>query len=251
MSIDSSLSKRLAEELEGDGPLYDVLAEMDPNAAETYILLSQASKKDGQLTAKERALINIAIAASVCDLKESHTRHWIAAALKHGASKEEIQEVLELTSVLGIHGLIPGVQIMVEKAGGLAAFKAAASPERRRAAEEAAALFSKLRGIAVSPVWEANCYACPDLVTAYARYSSVPWQTNALPPKVKEFVYIAIDLSPSHLEISGAAAHINTVQQKYGASDEEIYEVFKLIALVGYQTQILALPILKQELARR
>lgn len=250
MSIDSNLSARLAEELEGKGPIYDILVEMDPAAAETYVELSQASRENGKLSAKERALIHVAVCASVCDLKADHTRHWIAAALRLGASKEEINEVLELTSVLGIHGLIPGVQIMVEKAGGLEAFKAQQSAGRQEAAREAATLFQELRGISVSPVWEANCYACPELVKAYARYSSVPWQTSALSPKLKEFVYIAIDLSPSHLEIGGARAHIDKVQRDYGATDDEIFEIFKLLALLGYQTQILALPILKEELCK-
>lgn len=36
-------------------------------------------------------------------------------ALKYGATKEEIMEVLELTSVLGIHTLTLGVPILVEE----------------------------------------------------------------------------------------------------------------------------------------
>lgn len=41
-------------------------------------------------------------------------RQHIAAALKLGATKQEIMEVLELSATLGIHAMNIGVPILVE-----------------------------------------------------------------------------------------------------------------------------------------
>jgi alkylhydroperoxidase/carboxymuconolactone decarboxylase family protein YurZ len=43
------------------------------------------------------------------------TRVHIKNALKHGATKEEIMEVFELISVLGVHSVTMGVPILLEE----------------------------------------------------------------------------------------------------------------------------------------
>lgn len=229
----------------------DVLAvcELDPVIARCYIELAAAVAKRKVLDAKTRSLINIALSASVTDLKEKYTRIHIARALRLGATREEICEVLQLTSVLGIHGFIPGAQMLLKSLGGLEAYKQTLSGAQLADAESAKAEFLAARGD-MTPIWETNAYLSPDLTAAYARYSGAPWKGSALPAKVKQFIYIAIDLAPSHLELLGAATHIDYATKKHGATTEEILAILELIVLVGFQSQLLALPILKEELAK-
>ena len=62
-------------------------------------------------------MIYIAIDASTTHLYEPGLRQHIQNALRHGASKEEIMEVYELTSVLGIHTCTLGVPVLLEELG--------------------------------------------------------------------------------------------------------------------------------------
>ena len=67
---------------------------------------------------------------------------------------------------------------------------------------------------------------CPDFFEAYVEFSSVPWKTGTLEPKIKEFIYIAIDTATTHLHKEGARIHIRNALE-HGASKEEIMEVFE------------------------
>ena len=88
---------------------------LDPDFFEAYLNFSAVPWKKGVLPPKIKELIYIAIDASTTHLYEPGLRQHISNALKYGATKEEIMEVLELTSVLGIHTCTMGVPILVEE----------------------------------------------------------------------------------------------------------------------------------------
>jgi len=92
----------------------DVLA-LDPDFFESYLNFSAIPWRKGTLPPKVKELIYIAIDASTTHLYEPGLRQHIANALKHGATKEEIMEVLELTSVLGIHTCSMGVPVLMDE----------------------------------------------------------------------------------------------------------------------------------------
>nr|WP_172690442.1 carboxymuconolactone decarboxylase family protein [Agrobacterium deltaense]ASK48467.1 hypothetical protein [Agrobacterium deltaense] len=229
---------------------FDAIAELDPAIAKGLVEISNAIDARGALSLKDRALIQIALTASPTHLKAGLTRLHIADALDRGASKEEICEVLELASVLGIHGFIPGVQLVLKKLGGLENAKTYLSKDARERMEKAKAAFLAKRGY-MGDIWEANCWLGPDFVEAYASYSGVPWQTAALSPKMKEFIYVTIDLSPTHGDAGGAYFHLEQAMDRYGATLDEVMEVLEIIGMFGFQTHMMALPILKDELSKR
>jgi alkylhydroperoxidase/carboxymuconolactone decarboxylase family protein YurZ len=66
-----------------------------------------------------------------------------------------------------------------------------------------------------------------------------------LPPKVKEFIYIAIDASVTHLHAPGTRVHIQNALN-YGATKEEIMEIFEIISSLGIHSMILGMPILTE-----
>lgn len=68
------------------------LSKLSPDTVRGYVALSGAGEKTGQLDAKTRELIAVAVAISLrCDgCITVHT----AAARKHGATKDEIAEAL-------------------------------------------------------------------------------------------------------------------------------------------------------------
>lgn len=229
---------------------FAAVAELDPAIVRGMVEMVDALEVRSALSPKDRSLIALALAASPTHLKGDQTRMWIADALKKGANKGEICEVLELASVLGIHGFIPGVLLILQKFGGLEKVKQMLGPDAEARAEKAKAAFLAKRGY-MGDIWEANCWLAPEFVTAYATYSGVPWATDALSPKMKEFIYVTIDLSPTHGDTNGAAFHLDQAMDRYGATLDEVLEVLEVIGQFGFQTHLMALPILKEELAKR
>lgn len=62
-----------------------------------------------------KELIYVAVDAATTHLYEPGLRQHIRNAIGYGATKEEIMEVLELVSVLGIHACTMGVPILLEE----------------------------------------------------------------------------------------------------------------------------------------
>ncbi|WP_370205878.1 carboxymuconolactone decarboxylase family protein [Pararhodobacter marinus] len=245
---EADLGAALSQSLGIEHPALAVIARMDPPLAREFAAMARAVGKANALSLKDQALIQVAINATVVHLNPEMVRAYLVSALKHGATAGEVREVLQLTSVLGIHGTIPGVLLMAEEEGGLEAVRQNASPERKAKAEAAHAAFEAKRGF-LTPAWQASTYYVPELVAAYAGFSGVPWATEHLSPKMKELVYIAIDLLPQHVHLEGTRVHIRKARAN-GATDAEIRSVIQMIALMGVQTQMLALPILEEELAK-
>jgi alkylhydroperoxidase/carboxymuconolactone decarboxylase family protein YurZ len=96
--------------------LWDGVLALDPDFFEAYFHFSAVPFKNGVLEPKVRELIYIAIDASTTHLFEPGIRIHVRNALELGATAAEIMEVLELTSVLGIHTVNIGVPLLLEEA---------------------------------------------------------------------------------------------------------------------------------------
>ncbi len=120
MSDDSDsvaqLKQKFIEERGYWAPFWDDLARLDPEYFEAYLNLSAIPWKNGVIPAKYKEFIYIAIDASTTHLYEPGLRVHIRNALRSGATMEEILEVLELVSGLGIHACTMGLPVLVEEA---------------------------------------------------------------------------------------------------------------------------------------
>lgn len=96
-------------------PFWDGLLGLDPEFFEAYLNFSAVPWRKGHLEPKIKELIYTAIDASTTHLYEPGLRQHISNALGYGATKEEIMEVLELVSVLGIHTCTVGVPVLLEE----------------------------------------------------------------------------------------------------------------------------------------
>lgn len=96
-------------------PFWSNLLEADPQFFEAYLNFSAVPWRNGYLEPKVKELIYTAIDASTTHLYEPGLRQHIRNALGYGATKEEIMEVLECTSVLGIHTCTLGVPVLMEE----------------------------------------------------------------------------------------------------------------------------------------
>jgi alkylhydroperoxidase/carboxymuconolactone decarboxylase family protein YurZ len=96
-------------------PFWEGLLALDPSFFRAYLQFSGVPWEHGVLEPKIKELIYVAIDASTTHLYEPGLRQHVQNALRHGATREEIMEVYELTSVLGIHTCTMGVPVLLEE----------------------------------------------------------------------------------------------------------------------------------------
>lgn len=105
-----------AQQASGDwNPLWSTLKELDADFLEAYLHLRSVPFRKGPLPPKTKELILIAINAATTHLYAPGVRRHIANALRLGATRDEILEVIQLTTVLGIHAANLAVPILVEE----------------------------------------------------------------------------------------------------------------------------------------
>ena len=96
-------------------PLWDTLRDWDAQFVEGYLTMRHAAFGKGPLSDKTKELVLIALNAATTHLYGPGVRRHIQSALKLGATREEILQVIELTTLLGIHGCNLAVPILAEE----------------------------------------------------------------------------------------------------------------------------------------
>jgi len=227
--------------------LWESILMLDPEFLKAYLDFSAVPWREGHnhLDDKTKEFMFIAVNAAATHLYTPGVRQHIKAALNAGATPQEIMEVIELTSTLGIHAMNIGVpilvQVLVEK--GLRTGPAPLDANQERIKAE----FTANRGYWHS-FWDEMLELDPDLFETYTAFSSVPWKSGTLSPKVKELVYIAFDTAATHLYVPGLKLHIENAIG-YGATAQEILEVMEIASVIGIHAATTAVPILVEEMA--
>lgn len=106
--------------------------------------------------------------------------------------------------------------------------------------------FIKARGYWAS-LWDNVLLLDPEFLEAYMYYSAAPLKTGALEPKVKELIFIAIDASTTHQHYQGLKVHLGNAK-RYGATQEEIMEVYQIASVQGIHTLMLGVPLMIEEM---
>ena len=222
--------------------VWESVLALDTDFFETYLHLSSVPWRTGRLEPKVKEFVYIAIDGAATHLYEPGLRIHIRKALEYGATKEELVEVFQLTSTLGIHASTVGVPILLEAMGD------APLPARDERREALRADFVAKRGY-WHEFWDGMLALDPDFFQAYLDFSSLPWSQGVLEPKVKELIYIAFDASATHMYIPGLKQHVENALA-LGAAPEEIMEVFEIASVIGIHTCTVGVPILIEELER-
>ena len=219
---------------------------MAPEYFESYLEMCAVPWRTRSLPPKVKELIYIAVNCSATHLHEPALRPHIANALKYGASAAEIIEVFRLTSVLGIHTMVTGLPLLlgVLDSRGTPVVLDDLSPHQRAVRDE----YLAARGF-WNPKWDGMLALAPDFTEAHINMGHATREAGPLEPKVKEFVWIAIDSSTTHLFEDGVRNHM-TAALKFGATVEEIVEVFELTCDLGVQSVTFGISILAEEMAK-
>jgi alkylhydroperoxidase/carboxymuconolactone decarboxylase family protein YurZ len=228
-------------------PVWRELRQRWPEFFEACANLAAVPWRRGALSPKTRELVMIAVNASVTHLNRDGIRHHVRNALRHGASADEIMEVLQLVSVLGIHATSIGFPAVLDVARQTGHGDQLPGPHLDARQQALKRQFQESRGY-WSPFWEEALRLDPPLFDAYYTFSSVPWKHGTLEPKVREFIYVAIDASTTHMFDLGTRGHMANAFA-HGATVSEILEVLELTVTLGVQSATTGLEILLEELA--
>lgn len=96
-------------------PLWDQLRELDPEFMEAYLAFRSVPHRNGPLPQKFKELVMVAINAATTHLYAPGVRRHMRNAIKEGATTEEILEVIQLTTVMGIHSCNLAIPILIEE----------------------------------------------------------------------------------------------------------------------------------------
>jgi len=91
---------------------WNEMLELDPEMFDAYTKFSTVPWHTGTLTPAEKELIYISYDIAATHLYVPGTKLHIRNALNHGATVEQILEVMEISSIIGIHAVTTAVPIL-------------------------------------------------------------------------------------------------------------------------------------------
>lgn len=227
-------------------PLWDDVLDLDPEFFEAFMRLSAVPMTSGPLEPKYKELMLIAVDAATTHLFKPGLRIHMRRGLEAGASRDEILEVLQLVSVLGMHSCTVGVPLLVRALDELGHEDALGERTLTPDQQELRAQFERERGY-WSSFWEDLLVLDSEYFAAYLQLSTLPWRNGVLPPKIKELVYIAVDSATTHLFTPGLKLHLRQALD-HGATRDEIVEVLELVSLIGVHASVVGMPLLREAL---
>lgn len=216
---------------------------LDPGFFKAYLDLASVPHRKQHLDAKTREFVSIAVNAAATHLSSAGVKRHIRAAQIAGATPAEVMEVLQCTSTLSIHAMNVGVPVLVDVLAerGIRTEAAPLNEYQERLKAE----FTEKRGYWNS-TWDEMLELDPELFEAYTNYSSYPWEHGTLSPKTREFIYIAFDVSATHLYKVGLKLHIENALD-YGATVGELLEIMELASQIGMESVLLGSSFLVEE----
>lgn len=225
-------------------PALAKLSEWDPAWAETCAKMTTNPWRSAILPRRLVELIGVALNAACTNLNPEGTRRHIRAALRAGATRDEILLVLKMASLLSIHSCSLGAPILLEEAK-----EAGLPPMPAPAAETPACDRIKAMG-QWNTAWDPFYALDPVWTDEFMSTGGEIYAGGVLPPKEVELLSIAFDASYTHMYPPGTRRHIRNALRA-GATTAEIMEVLKVCVAQGAQACNMGIPILADELARQ
>lgn len=196
------------------------------------------------LTLRMKELVMVALHGSSSSLNGPALTRHIQRALAAGASESDVMDVLTTIIPLANHPLYIGVPVLQDELRKAGREAEAVIPPMGREAQAIKDDFVSRRGY-----WTAMRDTIGALMPTYFKgfinACMEPWETGSLAAAERELMYIAIDTSITHTYEPGMRMHIQNAL-RYGATPDQILEVFQLAALLGTEGYILGLQALSE-----
>lgn len=220
---------------------WETILGMNEEMISAYAALSSVPHKKGHLSAKVITLIYVASDASITHLYAPGIKNHIEHGLRDlGITKEEFMETLAIATSVGT-GTFTECYPAFMKALSEEGIEVTGNAEkvkklRERCKTELDRWDSGLEKIAGMDL---------EMLEAYLDYVKAALSKNILEPKVREFLYIALNAAPTTLNKENVYVHIKKAL-KLGATKDEIAEIFDLVSCNGIHTITVGVPILSE-----
>lgn len=186
-----------------------------------------------QLDELSSALISLAVAVSVTLLDRHAIETSVSAAFDAGASVAQVQEIIALSSGLGVHSLMASSVTVLNEASRRGLLDHTAPLDERRAE-----LWE--RHVGSDPFWdgfskhvpgflEAMLRLSPEIFVGFFDYCAIPWKSGTVRAKVKELAALACDATPSHRFLPGFRVHLSNAI-KLGIGRNAIMQTLEIAA---------------------
>lgn len=197
--------------------------------------LTLATPEGEPLDDLAKALITLAASASVTALDRDLVQAVISQCFDAGASVQQVQEILALTSGLGVHTLMVSAVAVLEAATERGIMDAAAHLD-----EDRQNLWDRYVGN--DPFWtgfseelpgflEAMLRLSPDIFVGFFDYCAIPWRSGTVRARIKELAALACDASHSHRFRPGFRVHLKNAMS-LGVGRQAILEALDIAAAV-------------------
>lgn len=215
--------------------LFDELLFLQPRYVERY---SELSAHPGEtLDRKLKELLHVAVDCNTTHLYHRGTRVHISNAFDHGATIDELVEVVVLTSTVGLHDTARGAALLDEVRGS----EAGVDTERKSALESTLGFWTdSLDALVRRDV---------DHADHYANLLSVAWEEGPLSPKAKHLVLLATEIAPTRRNDEAAKAHVEAALAA-GATEAEVMATIETACVIGVHS-VDTVPMIVEEAARR
>ena len=216
----------------------------DPAWAGKYQRMYMNPWRNRVLPVKLIELISLGLNIACTNLQAAGTREHIRAALRAGATREEILCILKCASLLAIHSCSLGAPIL------LAAKEMKIKPVQRESGPATPAV-DKVREIGQwNEAWNPFYELDPVWTDEFMASGADVYVGKVFSRKDLELISIAFDASITHMYAPGIRRHVKAALRA-GATMEEIMEVLKICVAQGVYACVLGVPILDEELKRR
>jgi alkylhydroperoxidase/carboxymuconolactone decarboxylase family protein YurZ len=215
--------------------LFDELLFLQPSYVERY---SELSAHPGEtLDRKLKELLHVAVDCNTTHLYHRGTRVHVNNAFDHGATIDELVEVVVLTSTVGLHDAARGAALLDEVRGS----EATVDQERKAEIESTLGFWTdSLDALVRRDVEHAE---------HYANLLSVAWEEGPLSPKAKHLVLLATEIAPTRRNHEAAKAHVAAALDA-GATEAEVMAAIETACVIGVHSVDTA-PMIVEEAARR
>lgn len=225
---------------------YDEMAILCPDFLEKLVATGGVVKKSSTLSPLLHHLVAVALDASITHLFETGIRLHVRAALALGGTREQLVEVIQIVSFLGMQSHLVGLPIVVDllEAGDATRIKAQQSPSEK-------GLALKQQFIECLGSWtdghELLLALSDDYFPTYLEQLSTPYVSGALTPRERALILFAVNVSVTHLNERGIR-DAGSAALAAGCSGEDLVHVIRLASSLGMQSCLVSFPILLEEL---
>ncbi len=225
---------------------YDEMAILCPDFLERLVATGSVVKSSSTLSPVLHHMIAVALDASITHLFEEGIRLHMRAALKLGATREQLVEVVQIVSLLGMQSHLVALPIVIDALGD---DDPAKSRARRPLGTRDAEL--KERFVDRVGVWgdahDVMLGLSEDYFPTYMEQVSVPYDSGALTKRERALVLFAANVSITHLN-ERAIADSAKAAIVAGCSGDDLIHVIRLASSLGMQSCLISFPILLEEI---